>query len=348
MVKLVEWADGSQESIEVTDKGRILVNNQEVKAFGYNICRVRRYGIPSEQMISKILSWLQNAGVRFMLLSYSRSEAEWPAYLETWMRQLYAHKMFVLFWSYWRNDTLEVAPQYNFVKAAIEKVNELPLEQLDTIYAVGNPWEMSTHFNFEQLDTYLGQIMPMIRDGLHDSLIGGVPLLAKTGHEMWNSGGPAVVKHSDVPCWDCYPRQTHVNYGLDRIRREVLPKAGKEGYQIWLTEHGFAVDKQGKLCSGNVDPGYPPELLTRLLDSSYFPECSTIFMWILQYFDGDPRQDAGAFYQQTGEVKEWTKKIAPHFPSIPGPGPGPGPTPPPPPYKMVEIDLTVKGEIRFK
>jgi hypothetical protein len=325
MRKTVTWADGTMDTIEVTDKGRTYVNGVDVKAFGYNICRVREYGIPTEEMMSKILDWLQAKGVRFMNLGYSRSEAGWADYIRVWMRQLYAHKMFVHLTTYYRADNIDVALNYDWFKKTIDQINGLPQEQADSIYAVGLPcWEHNMFFGYDALDRYLSELYPLCRAYLRASKIGDVPLTAKTSHEMWNDGGIAIVKHSDIPCWDFYPRdktvdavRSDIDWCINKVRTDVLPRAGKVGYQVWLTEHGRGFEIPELKTWGSGTPHiHEPELFRYVLS---IPEISSIALWILQYYDGDKVNDWGAFFQITGEVKDWTKELAPHFPKIPPP-----------------------------
>ena len=315
--KTVTWADGTSETIQVGDKGKIYLNGEEVKAFGFNIGRIKRYGIATDEMVDKILDWLQAKGVRFMNLGYSRSEAGWPDYIGVWMRQLYAHKMFVHFTSHWKSDSVDVATQYNWFKESIDKINALPQKYVDGIYAVGLPcWEMNMFFDYDTLDRYLTELYPLCRDYLRASKIGNVPLTGKTSHEMWNDGGIAIVKHSDIPSWDFYPRAENwkgdVDWCMNKVRTEVLPRAGKTGYQIWLTEHGYGKELPELGTWGSGTPHvHPPELLDYVLS---IPEISSMSLWALQYYDGDPVNDWGAFFQHTGEPKQWTSNLAPHFP----------------------------------
>jgi len=318
-MKTVTWADGSRETITVTDKGRILVNNREVVAFGYCIGRVRDYGIPTDDMVDRMLDWLQDRGVRFMALGMGRSELEWVNFPEFYLRHLYAHKMFVhlVFEQGYGSKNIDVTAQYNWFKDGIDKINALPQAWVDTIYAVNMPcWELNMFYDYDTLDGYLSRIKPLCKEYLRASKIGDVPLTGKTSHDIWNDGGIAIVKHSDIPCWDFYPRAENWKSGMDwcmnKVRNEVLPRSGKVGYQIWLTEHGYGKELPELGTWGSGTPHvHPPELFDYALS---MPEISSMFLWALQYYDGDMRVDWGAFFQHSGEPKQWTINLAPHFP----------------------------------
>ena len=61
--KTITWSDETKETIQITDKGKILLNGTETKAFGF--CFFGWLSIP-DAALETILDWMDSKGVRFV------------------------------------------------------------------------------------------------------------------------------------------------------------------------------------------------------------------------------------------------------------------------------------------
>lgn len=317
MRKTVIWADGSKETIEVTEKGRIFVNGSEVIAFGFHIPNYGDWGDMTEEAANNALDRLMTDNVRFMELGvpywYSDSRTLIRALLDFWMPKLYNHKMFVLF-CLGHEYPVDTERQMRIVNITIEEICT-DENWANMIFAFGYNWEMDYFFpkppqngTSEELEAFLSNLYPRVNSALSSSIIGSIPVIGKLAGPWGEDYSRAVLKWSDIPCVDTYYRlvDTEIDYDDTALRvaklHEIMDEVGKSGINVGYTEFGLwyknnALFTKEKLQYGLSDAGYN--------------DLSLMMIWQLW----DRNMDGWNAFDANGDPLDWYLRIAPYFPA---------------------------------
>lgn len=307
--KTITWADNTIETIEVDNKGIIYLNGLETIAFGFHIVT----GLPSGQnnqikMLDTCASW----GVRFMSLDLSSwfSISACQAWIDWWMPQLYAHKMFVEFaMQESPAGNLDVATQFARFSALIDLIDNQKWANM--IYGVTYAWELdlgSFNHNSAQLDAYLTGITPLIKNKLANSLIGKVPLYGKMVAPQSPYGSEQFFEHCEIVGYDYYVNPTDMPANcIERFNlyRQLNAVNGKTGYHIWLQENGVLPS-----YGANWRP-YDPNQFQYVLSGGGQNDVSELMIWCLNW-------DVGGYafpaFDLNGNPYQWILALVPYFP----------------------------------
>jgi hypothetical protein len=323
--KTVTWGDGTSDTLQVDDKGQVFLNGQPTIAFGFHIVTglpssVSGVPVDSEANQIKMLDTLQSWGVRFMSLDLSSwlNMAQSQAWIDWWMPQLYAHKMFVEFAMQEQPaGDLNVAAQYNRFSQLIDSISDT--RSANMIYAAAYAWELdlsSLGHNATQLETYLSSITPQVKAKLALSLIGNVPLVCKMVSPQSTFGSDMFFKYCDPVGYDYYldptnmPAHTDERFVFYRQRNEYY---GKSDYSIWLQENGVLPE-----YGANWHP-YSPQAFQTVLNggSSNLHDVSELMLWCLNWDsllleNGTPYQFPA--FDLRGDPYQWILDLVPYFP----------------------------------
>ena len=307
--KMVTWADGTIETIIVDDKGRIFLNGEETIAVGLHIITAMMVGEPEDsQRANKILDQLQSFGVRFMTIGcMSWDSLVWIEYwFNFWLPKLYSHKMFVMIEVEDPDYPAPLDPdsQYSRCVAIIDMINDQ--EYADIIFAFAYAWEldMESGRTDAEVEAYLSNLYPRVKEKLENSIIGNVVLVTKHSCTISDQGTIPLVKWSDVPNWDMYPSgdwKAWIDPRLQTYHDQTLPQAEKAGYHIWLNEHGYG--------GGNTQ--YPPEMFQYLLQGGGYNDISLICFWCLEW---DNPNYLYAAFDMNGDPKQWFLDLVTYIP----------------------------------
>jgi|GEM_PF-5128159 len=309
MEKTVTWADGTIETIIVDDKGRIFLNGEETIAVGLHIITAMMVGeLEDSQRANKILDQLQSFGVRFMTIGcMSWDSLAWIEYwFNFWLPKLYSHKMFVMIEVEDPDYPAPLDPDSHYTRCAaiVDMVNDQ--RYADIVFAFAYAWEldMETGRTDEEVEAYLSNLYPRVKEKLENSNIGSVVLSAKHSCTISDQGTIPLVKWSDVPNWDMYPGgdwKAWLDYRIPIYHDSTLPQAGKSGYQIWFQESGYSGDNNN----------YTPELFQYLLQGGGYNDVSLIFIWCLEWDNPDYLYSA---FDMEGNPKQWFLDLVPYIP----------------------------------
>jgi hypothetical protein len=326
--KQVTWEDGTLETLTIDSLGQIYLNGTKTVAFGLNIVTINIAGFI---VTNKILSTLQNSGVRFMALDASTwldvsSSSGWINY---WMPLLYSHKMWVAL--YVADDYADNLPYpggssdiFNAVGAnarvagIVDGITNPTYASM--IFAVGYNWELDNiAFYNAQVSEYLSRLYPLVKQTVDSSLIGHVPIVGKNMQSVSPFGTTAIVQYSDVPNYDLYLNtkgswtqyspshltyinktgdwQANFNSAVTTYTIETLPAAGKNGMAIWFAEAGDYTDE--------TDPNNY-EFNSAQFNSFYnYVNTAAIFLWALE---GNTPNVYAAF-DENGNAYPWFTNI---------------------------------------
>jgi hypothetical protein len=309
--KEVIWNDDSTESIKVDEKGQVFLNGRQTVAFGLNIVTIRS----SDAHITaiKVLDTLQGYGIRFMALDISSwlTIEQGLNWIKGWMPLLQERKMWVALYIQHGEEPpiLDVNLAFQRISSIIDGITNQTWANM--IFLVGYNWELDLgEFGntAAQLETFLSQLYPLVKEKLNSSIIGKVALVGKN-----NGGWPdivaRIVKYSDIPNYDYYlkaPWKEDCELKLDKFTNEILPLAGKPGNMtIWLSENGYWPD-------GN--DYYTVEMLQYLLTGAGHYNIGGLFFWMLQDWSETSSLYKFAAFDMDGNPKQWFQNLAPYFP----------------------------------
>jgi hypothetical protein len=322
MKKTITWGDGSKETIQVTEKGRIFINGKEVTAFGFNVARYGDWGDLTDEAANRALDRLMQDGVRFMALNvhwWLIRQEEIESVLDFWMPKLYAHKMFVLLFM---SDAVEeegygvpigqptVEWQMNRINIVLNKLSQNK-NWADIIFAFGITWELDIFWTgtSDQIEAYLSTLYTAAKNATA-SVIGNVPLIGKVV-SGWGQGpehliSKAIIRWSDIPCIDFYPtlKDSELDYDWIAPRitlfHEVADAVGKSGINVWYTEFGLGDGENSLFDKQKLEYG---------LSECGYNDLSLMIIWELW-----DRTGKWSAFDSNGNPLDWYVKIAPYFP----------------------------------
>jgi hypothetical protein len=326
--KQVIWADSSTETLIIDSLGQIYLNGTKTVAFGLNIVTRSNAGLDD-----KILTTLQNGGVRFMALDVSAwlNVPQGLDQINYWMPLLHNHKMWVALYI---ADTptnpprLNVAEQQARISGVINGITN-PI-WASMIFSVGYNWELDNYYSSGiadmQVATYLSSLYSLVKQMVDSSLIGSVPIVGKNMNMASNSGTTAIVEYSDIPNYDLYLTTTgsfslynittstwttltgdwQVNFNsyMTAYTKETLPAAGKSGMNIWFAEAGSYTNE--------TDTSNYQFNVTQF--NSFYNNHNTaaIFLWALQW----DKPYIYAAFDDNGNPYPWFETILNFYSSI--------------------------------
>jgi hypothetical protein len=312
IVKTVTWSDSSKETIQITQKGRIFVNGNEVIAFGFHISRYGDWGDWDDTTANKALDRLMHDGVRFMELSipywFYDSRSDISDLIKFWMPKLYNHKMFV-FICLGQAYPVDVERQMRIVNIVIDEISK-DKNWADTVFAFGYNWEMDYFFEgtSAELEAYLSNLYPRVKSTINESPIGAVPVIGKVTGPWGGDKSRSVVRWSDIPCIDIYYRIKDYDLDYDWITTEVsafyqiIRDVGKSGINIWYTEFGLWYKNNTLFTKEKLEYG---------LSQAGYHDLSLMMIWELW----DRNQDGWNAFDKSGNPLDWYLRIAPYFPT---------------------------------
>jgi hypothetical protein len=287
--KIVTWGDGSTETVKVDNFGQIFLNDTLTVAFGLNIVAIRT---SDEDVTSeKVLTTLQDAGVRFMALDIPSwlNVTEGLDWMSFWMPKLYAHRMWVVLYI---QQTPNNPPDLN-VTSAFARISDIidgirNQTWANMIFAVGYNWELDLpnwNFTDAQVEQFLSSLHPLVKEKVDSSMIGAVPIMGKHSATISTFGTVPIIKYSDIPNWDFYYDvnssdgwQAYYDQRAQVYHQQTLPKAGKGGFHIWFSDTGAT---SGGLPANDQ---YSPSMFQYMYKGGGYNDTSAIFLWVLQWY----------------------------------------------------------------
>lgn len=311
--KTITWSDEAKETIQITDKGKILLNGTETKPFGFCF-----FGwlTMTDSAIENALDWMDAQGIRFVDI-YFHIRYDQTARASFYFPKFYNHKKFVRLITFMGEfydpfDSSIIATWKTNFDALIDHIDDNNWE--DMIYAVQPTHELDWYAS------YLGKTLQQMSDALNDydthartklstSDIGSVPTIhANDG--LGESADPyikAIIEKSDIAVRDAYPGNAEYLTDILIPRYEgLMAEVGKDtssGYKIWWELGRFIADGQGTYVT--------VEMFTALLDEPSTGDC--FLFYVYENWDGSPSLPTW-YFDSDGNAEPWTENLASYFP----------------------------------
>jgi len=316
-IKTITWSDETKETIQITDKGKILLNGIEKKAFGFSF--LGWLSIP-DAALETILDWMDSKGVRFVDIYFNTDVGGLTSKMDFYFPKFYSHKKFV---------RLIIAPEYieGFSASSISlwktEFDQL-IDHIDTdnwsdiVYAIEVTHEHALAATIlgktvAELSANLDQYYNYAANKLSTSQVGLVPIIHAeciwdnpsdpTRRNYWKT----TLAKTDIILLDFYPPYLSDLASTKTEVRNLASQVGKarvDGYQHW---HEF-----GRHKPETTRPHYiPVDFLTTLLNQT---DTGDAFLFYV-YERWDPDPDIPTWYFATdGSAEYWTEVLTPHFP----------------------------------
>jgi len=316
--KTVTWLDGTKETIQITDKGQVILNGEYIKPFGFcGLCWLDM----ADAEFENIMNWFDQKGVRFFETAFLTTYFDNQKFMmDKYFPKLKAHKKFV------RLGIINPTPtQYDFdadfwetgFKTLIDYIDSKGWGDMMISVQITHEIEhraMRTGKTVQQLKDFLDTMNQRAKAKLATKTWGNIPVIhAEDGiTKDWETDKPyhvALIERTDVILNDFYSVQSEAN--IDKFltwHRERYKEAGKDtsqGYKIWY-ETGYSVPTD--------NDNYSPELFTYLLNQF---DTGDLYLWHLskKYQDSTTWASYQEWWFREGGVAEpWTEKLAPYFP----------------------------------
>ena len=306
----ITWGDGTVETIETTDKGRLHLNGTEGQAFGFIILDI---GVrPSASVANNVLDWCQSKGVRFMTV-LMRARYDNDAGLDFWLPKLYDRKMFAHLWvipssaGLGKAGMLDTTVWKNGFKAVVDKIVVMNKKELVIGFSLSDEWDLHVGtFGITQseLQTWFDDCDTYARNYLATNSFERPVMHAVNGGTSWARN--MTLAESDFP---------FQNWGIGSVYTSALDYHWNEKKGYWNDAgHG---DKQAWLGSVHYAVGenadnskMTPEYMTHMLS---YPELSAYFIWYLWegWYNGVENHN---MFDMNGDPYPWTETLAPYFP----------------------------------
>ena len=308
-IETITWNDETKETIQITDKGKILLNGIEKKAFGFVI--KAEWNPPSEAVTNAMLDWCQDNGVRFMNVLLGAAKSDNPSRLEFWLPKLYDHKMFAIVWvvpaAFDRAALLDATAYKNVFKTVVNKIIDMNKKDMVVTFLAGEEWDIHVdrkNVSQTELQNWFDDVDSYIRDYLATSNFDRPVGHSPSDPQHW--GGQMSLEYSDFAFDDWFIGSDYTS-ALDywwSYNKEGWSNAGKSGYQAWLPSAGYGV---GDIADNSK---LTPEYFTHMLD---YPELSAFFIWHLWegWYNGSEEH---CMFDLYGNPYDWTENLAPYFP----------------------------------
>jgi len=313
--KTVTWTDGTTETIQVGDKGKIYLNGNEGKGFGF-ILKGSWSNQPSTSVANKMFDWCQDNGVRFMtfIIDAYQSDDDITSRLDFWIPKLYDHEMFMIMWLHPETSTktslLDASTYKNKFKLIVDHIISLNKEEMIVAFIGADEWDLNApakSITQSELQYWFNDVDPYIRNYLSaNNFERPVGYSADSGSASWARDMSYVYSDfvfqnsfigSDYPsAWDYHWNE----------KKGWWTNAGKSGYQAWLPSFGYGV---GSYADNSK---LTPEYFTHHLN---YPELSLMTIWYL--WEGWYYAVGGEehyMFDLSGNPYSWTQALAPYFP----------------------------------
>jgi len=324
--KTVTWSDGTTETLQVDDKGKIFLNGKEVIAVGFHL----KHGVPNpnQTVADSMLQRLSNDGVRFMTFNFAGWETDQQILddINLWMPLLQKYRM----WTFLSvqhvqegnlGPPLDVTTQMVRHQYVINKISANPT-WASMIYGYTNAWELDMWvgkgYTESQLITYLMAMNTQLHNSLSASNIGLVPILNKPISPENQQGNVAMGQIADLVGMDAYAQvepttgQFHQNYidEMNVLYNTYLGQCGKAGSHVWHTEWGTFTGVWPNQVLGNS--WITSSLLSQAINESGYGTAGSIMIWNM-WNDVSSGQGVWSAFNPGGTPKDWYTKIVPVF-----------------------------------
>jgi len=313
-VQTVAWADGTTETIQVGDKGKIYLNGNEGKGFGF-ILKGSWSNQPSESVANRMLDWCEDNGVRFMsfIIDSYQSDDDITSRLNFWIPKLYDRKMFLIMWLHPQTSTkstlLDTSTYKNKFELIVDHINGMNRKEIVVAFIGADEWDLNVRKGVTQseLQIWFDDIDPYVRNYLSTKGF-DIPV----SYAISGAGEDWVIdmsiEYSDLATSNSFIGSVYESaweYHYDeKVAR--FSDAGKSGYQIWFPSFGYGVEDVAD--NSKITPDYLNYWL-------YRTETSLITIWYLWegwYYAPDGEEHY--MFDLNGNPYPWTENLAPYFP----------------------------------